>query len=228
MRRGSTFQSTPPRGGRQPSIRHSHPPNHFNPRPREGGDDAKVSDLIASGISIHAPREGGDLSMFFTNPCTFYFNPRPPRGGRRHDDGVVVQGLHFNPRPPRGGRLWPVACLTRLVNFNPRPPRGGRRVSGRRHSPQATYFNPRPPRGGRLRLVLLIGLDHTPISIHAPREGGDVSGNLAALPHFHFNPRPPRGGRQIITIPPFQIYNFNPRPPRGGRQQRCTVLPADL
>lgn len=59
---GSLFQSTPPRGGRlrQPA-QGSGASDHFNPRPREGGDDVGfVSRVPPSSISIHAPREGGD------------------------------------------------------------------------------------------------------------------------------------------------------------------------
>ncbi len=33
-------------------------------------------------ISIHAPREGGDLICFPQTANGLYFNPRPPRGGR--------------------------------------------------------------------------------------------------------------------------------------------------
>ena len=35
------------------------------------------------GISIHAPREGGDARRVLEEPPSIYFNPRPPRGGRR-------------------------------------------------------------------------------------------------------------------------------------------------
>ena len=34
-------------------------------------------------ISIHAPREGGDLFLCAGASSFFDFNPRPPRGGRR-------------------------------------------------------------------------------------------------------------------------------------------------
>ena len=34
-------------------------------------------------ISIHAPREGGDLVVNTVDGLKGYFNPRPPRGGRR-------------------------------------------------------------------------------------------------------------------------------------------------
>ena len=36
------------------------------------------------GISIHAPREGGDTEDELQFIEQKHFNPRPPRGGRRH------------------------------------------------------------------------------------------------------------------------------------------------
>ena len=38
-------------------------------------------------ISIHAPREGGDIGKMLYNLVKINFNPRPPRGGRRKGYG---------------------------------------------------------------------------------------------------------------------------------------------
>ena len=52
--------------------------------PREGGDRKDKRPLrVFIGISIHAPREGGDGANGGRSKWTLYFNPRPPRGGRR-------------------------------------------------------------------------------------------------------------------------------------------------
>lgn len=58
----SPFQSTPPRGGATAlNWTTSSRSVYFNPRPREGGDDAERTDAALDEIiSIHAPREGGD------------------------------------------------------------------------------------------------------------------------------------------------------------------------
>ena len=179
-------------------------------------------------ISIHAPREGGDGLCGQSSKVLQDFNPRPPRGGRRHATRTVEHHGHFNPRPPRGGRPRHVEIVRhRLQYFNPRPPRGGRLPELLRGVFGRVHFNPRPPRGGRRFPVgwpcssilfqstppargattdprqAVTGMD---ISIHAPREGGD--------------------GRAASQA--WRSSHFNPRPPRGGRQQRCTVLPADL
>ena len=55
----------------------------FNPRPPRGGRLNYMAALLTSlGISIHAPREGGDSVLFALTFKLINFNPRPPRGGR--------------------------------------------------------------------------------------------------------------------------------------------------
>ena len=54
------FQSTPPRGGRRLGVESKYAQEHFNPRPREGGDLADMIARTLTEISIHAPHEGGD------------------------------------------------------------------------------------------------------------------------------------------------------------------------
>ena len=146
------FQSTPPaRGGDIPYLSNDPVCNYFNPRPPRGGRlHAAKHDLRTRGISIHAPREGGD----FLRPAAFVqrtdFNPRPPRGGRRMDDLETAFAALFQSTPPaRGATIPRVSPGTVLPQyFNPRPPRGGRLPN---HDRQyvSRDFNPRPPRGGR-------------------------------------------------------------------------------
>ena len=102
------FQSTPPaRGGRQHGWPKSRRQANFNPRPPRGGRRYCILSCgrfmlpfqstppargatpafrpkgQTGGISIHAPREGGDNNhgTIFTGALQ-NFNPRPPRGGR--------------------------------------------------------------------------------------------------------------------------------------------------
>ena len=51
--------------------------------PREGGDYAVIRPPKTQSISIHAPREGGDFAILAASRHAGDFNPRPPRGGRR-------------------------------------------------------------------------------------------------------------------------------------------------
>ena len=73
--------------------------------PREGGDDCEQYWKDKNDISIHAPREGGDFRLDHRYSFrTWYFNPRPPRGGRHGKKCHYWADQDFNPRPPRGGR----------------------------------------------------------------------------------------------------------------------------
>ena len=56
---------------------------YFNPRPPRGGRLFNCHNHFCyAGISIHAPREGGDRRDRCAVATAWYFNPRPPRGGR--------------------------------------------------------------------------------------------------------------------------------------------------
>ena len=57
---------------------------HFNPRPPCGGrPGTQTAHRRFKGISIHAPRVGGDCWGDGEQEHNFYFNPRPPCGGRQ-------------------------------------------------------------------------------------------------------------------------------------------------
>ena len=50
---------------------------------REEGDDCLFPQIRKDRISIHALREEGDSALLPACWACLYFNPRPPRGGRR-------------------------------------------------------------------------------------------------------------------------------------------------
>ena len=55
------FNPRPPRGGRPATLSASPPAKDFNPRPPRGGrPGTRIYTYDNTGISIHAPREGGD------------------------------------------------------------------------------------------------------------------------------------------------------------------------
>ena len=73
--------------------------------PREGGDVWAGRRLRPDGISIHAPREGGDHILGGANRKKSEFQSTPPaRGATFLTPSFTSHHLHFNPRPPRGGR----------------------------------------------------------------------------------------------------------------------------
>ena len=57
-----------------------------------------------SGISIHAPRAGCDITVVVFLRDGNYFNPRTPCGVRRADGWRRYVLQHFNPRTPCGVR----------------------------------------------------------------------------------------------------------------------------
>ena len=63
--------------------------------------------LSFDGISIHAPREGGDVALALDGREILHISIHAPREG---GDGSPPAGCsrprYFNPRPPRGGRLF--------------------------------------------------------------------------------------------------------------------------
>ena len=171
------FNPRPPRGGRPFCSISLTLSAHFNPRPpRVGrplrldpsdGDNmlfqstppARGATMGGNGsarrvmISIHAPREGGDFVILAAPFAPRYFNPRPPRGGRRRRRRVTRgTPCNFNPRPPRGGRLLRFAKPDGTGDFNPRPPRGGRQPLTSLPLRMVISFQSTPPARGATAL----------------------------------------------------------------------------
>ena len=216
---------------------------YFNPRPPRGGGDGGQLLLAGdgSGISIHAPREGGDIAVQGgqdlqrpisihapreggdsappPRPCgPWYFNPRPPRGG---GDSMVGQNRAdklISIHAPREGGDDTVSCpaVGSCCHFNPRPPRGGRPWISTAAWTMPNGFQSTPPARGATT-----GFSRdkwlTLISIHAPREGGDPLGRYTtSTPQRNFNPRPPRGGRRWTETGGCTISGFQSTPPARG------------
>ena len=176
MSRTEQFQSTPPARG------------------------ATALEAIINGenhISIHAPREGGDYADCRVSDGGRYFNPRPPRGGRRHT-------LYHS-------------CDSR--NFNPRPPRGGRPDDGKTQGADQLFQSTPPARGATLAAFL--GRLFGRISIHAPREGGDLElgivGRSVKVISIH---APREGGDDCQKQTAFRVFIFQSTPPARGATMR--------
>ena len=102
------------------------------------------------GISIHAPREGGDEWDELAYAASSLFQSTPPaRGATLQSRRYIGDHADFNPRPPRGGRLEYSDHYRFLEDISIHAPREGGDSTVAR---SGTW-----PR----------------ISIHAPREGGD-------------------------------------------------------
>ena len=123
------FNPRPPRGGRRTS---SWPYDAFIQISihalREEGDEPKYHRrIVARFISIHALREEGDQLPPLVVSMAGYFNPRPPRGGRRCGRRSLSTPWKFQSTPSaRRATRGATPVLTPHGYFNPRPPRGGR------------------------------------------------------------------------------------------------------
>ena len=224
---GLNFNPRPPRGGRLRVKTGSSWFNwHFNPRPPRGGrpgisvlpperPQGFQSTPPARGatfhhrsaysrkcISIHAPREGGDLSKSVLGKLENYFNPRPPRGGRLIREIYKHFNEEFQSTPPARGATHPLDDLPQGPAISIHAPREG----GDYRPPvllQRRYISIHAPREGGDQGIQKQRINVALISIHAPREGGDpVSPCCRQSGRRDFNPRPPRGGR------PFQICSW--------------------
>ena len=172
---------------------------------------------IQQGISIHAPREGGDAPSPISRPKNKNFNPRPPRGGRQEITFGFQKISEISIHAPREG-----GDLRTIMD------------------PQNVRISIHAPREGGDSALQKASTPTEIISIHAPREGGDYLRSGGWSRSLYFNPRPPRGGRLenvekldgakvFQSTPPARgatrsldyliglLRYFNPRPPRGGR-----------
>ena len=190
------FYPRPPRGGRRVPRGPLARLNVFlsTPSARRATARRFLSEQVDQ-ISIHALREEGDHAGFIVHCHTFYFYPRPPRGGRLHIYMTPPSPMKISIHALREeGDVLIKRGETKVLKFLSTP-------SARRAT---RHFSP-------FRAVMVI-------SIHALREEGDPV-------HFHcfpvagdFYPRPPRGGRRGFPNSSRRGGYFYPRPPRGGRR----------
>ena len=100
---------------------------NFNPRPREGATTVLLGTIDHLLISIHAPREGGDINRIEVNREYDVISIHAPRegGDARLDLGGLGQAISIH-APREGGDLGRYCGKDHCGYFNPRPPRGGR------------------------------------------------------------------------------------------------------
>ena len=103
----SEFQSTPPAwGATPPTVNPSGREVFQSTPPAWGATYASRAVLLRPGISIHAPRMGGDCVSPPLGIMITKFQSTPPAWGATESVEIEVTfPQHFNPRPPHGGRL---------------------------------------------------------------------------------------------------------------------------
>ena len=191
--------------------------------PARGATDLWRRDLgMDSEFQSTPPARGATIEARDAWEEQKYFNPRPPRGGRRSSTQGLRTELLFQSTPPARGATLSFWQLLSLRGFQSTPPARGATCRCTRLCGCLINFNPRPPRGGRPQSQGASPQERT-ISIHAPREGGDLNLSTDIVPPVLFQSTPPaRGATAPDVWTATRRRNFNPRPPRGGRHgSRC-------
>ena len=217
----SRFQSTPPaRGATGLFCTHRPDIKYFNPRPPRGG---RLCHLWQTRkmllISIHAPREGGDVVALVKPSAHCGFQSTPPARGATLFRGRLGQlEDNFNPRPPRGGRrLYCGGHPVRPVISIHAPREGGDARGG--YTNIWMHISIHAPREGGDANFIGGVVDEAQISIHAPREGGDDP--EMALPCTQsISIHAPREGGDVTTILNSGIPVISIHAPREGGDHR--------
>ena len=164
----TSFQSTPPCGGRPAAVYVPDLFLRFNPRPRAGGDAAVAAAAYLIIVSIHAPVRGATAPRPFT-VAPSEFQSTPPCGGRHFvgfDQPVFVQ---FQSTPPCGGRRHCSLTSRHTLMFQSTPPCGGRQGTGYGWGCPTGVSIHAPVRGATLGR--LSERPQGSVSIHAPVRG---------------------------------------------------------
>ena len=187
------FQSTRPRGARRfPAWGAVSAGSCFNPRAREGRDDALRTLVSLSAVSIHAPARGATLQKYRADLDQQVSIHAPARGATCERRGLRVC-LNVSIHAPARGAT---SCAVNLLaehEFQSTRPRGARlrtRLSRR----SRRRFNPRA-REGRDKdadaLIRAFG-----VSIHAPARGATGYLRIRRAPG-RFQSTRPRGARLV-------------------------------
>ena len=117
------FQSTPPARAATISWPYTSAVELFQSTPPARAATRLQNPLLFHcRVSIHAAREGGDPALRPNAYRLARFNPRRPRGRRRHQPILEPVDRGFNPRRPRGRRPSQVLGQNNAASFQSTPP----------------------------------------------------------------------------------------------------------
>ena len=100
-------------------------------------------------ISIHVPRAGDDEKILTILSRRFYFNPRPPCGGRQLHPHSSDSSRTISIHVPRAGDDTLTMTDYALIKISIHVPRAGDDSIACVYFNLVRNFNPRPPCGGR-------------------------------------------------------------------------------
>ena len=210
------FQSTPPRGRRQPQ-------------------DGFRSDRLT--VSIHASAWEANHQRQSLHGHQTSFNPRLRVGGDRREIEQMQGNSTFQSTPPRGRRRMPVAQIINTRRFQSTPPRGRRPplIPPPGHPRQVSIHASAWEASSHWRSDSRIfpvsihasAWEATTSSTHAPRTCGvsihasawEATGTAEDFGDFvdMFQSTPPRGRRPNAGENAVLQYGFQSTPPRGRR-----------
>ena len=124
-----TFQSTlPAKGATLEAGEYQAIVRFQSTLPAKGATSPVATYLVLSRVSIHAPREGSDLTPWQTLLHRNSFNPRSPRRERPRTRSCPTPNLEFQSTLPAKGATRRSSARRRdFASFNPRSPRRERR-----------------------------------------------------------------------------------------------------
>ena len=144
------FNPRPPRGGRRNYPLKKPVRLQFQSTPpARGATRTSYSSTAFRIISIHAPREGGDLAGHLQAVFVCLFQSTPPARGATSRSMVWPTVVLFQSTPPARGATAVSPVPSARVKFQSTPPARGATAHILRSRCPTAHFNPRPPRGGR-------------------------------------------------------------------------------
>ena len=151
------FQSTPPARGATTISTSTISGKAFQSTPPARGATATYNGLSdLPEISIHAPREGGDTDGRPDRRHEPYFNPRPPRGGRRPDGQAVMRHFAISIHAPREGGDWSNSTWDAAnIKFQSTPPARGATTCLRLYHRTGRFQSTPPARGATSRISVI-------------------------------------------------------------------------
>ena len=177
-------------------------------------------------ISIHAPREGSDISFSTIAQFYGYFYPRSPRGERRSRCCSSSASSRFLSTLPARGATPTLVRMLPAATISIHAPREGsdELIFCNHRTDQISIHAPREGSDGqRSRFQRVM-----PISIHAPREGSDFPCGATLFPASGISIHAPREGSDLLPTGNCGLMqNFYPRSPRGERPRKADVYLAD-
>ena len=207
----------PARGATRSLFRIAKAGSYFNPRSREGSDQAAI--CVPHILRYFNPRsrEGSDRSVCHHAGPDYQFQSTLPRGERQcNSPANVANIMDFNPRSREGSDVdVPDICDHMQYISIHAPARGATREQALPFKPD--IFQSTLPRGER-RIFLQFQIPYFVISIHAPARGATKSTFLHSI-WLAISIHAPARGATVFRDPFMQSAGFQSTLPRGERLQ---------